>query len=332
MRRLRAQLTAVVVTLMVATMQPLVPAYAQRPECQTFAETNKQVCEVFLTYWRGNGGLAQQGYPLTGEFKEVSEVDGKAYTVQYFERAVFELHPENQHPYNVLLSLLGTMRYEQKYPGGARELPPDPGSAAGLTFPETGKEIRGEFLDYWQKNGGLAQQGYPITNRIMEKSELDGKEYVVQYFERAVFELHPENQSPHNVLLSQLGRLRFQGKYSGGEPGRTNIPLGEWGGDRIAIVTHDTGATIQYDCAHGSIDEPIVVNNDTGRFDVRGTHVYEHGGPIRQDEPPNDHPARYTGVISGNVMTMTVTTTDENKTIGTYTAYLGKQSRIHKCL
>jgi hypothetical protein len=34
--------------------------------------------------------------------------------VQYFERAVFEHHPENAAPNDVLLSLLGTLRYEQK--------------------------------------------------------------------------------------------------------------------------------------------------------------------------------------------------------------------------
>ena len=34
----------------------------------------------------------------------MSDLDGKSYTVQYFERAVFELHPENQPPFNVLLS------------------------------------------------------------------------------------------------------------------------------------------------------------------------------------------------------------------------------------
>jgi hypothetical protein len=46
----------------------------------------------------------------------VSQTDGKPYTVQYFERAVFEKHPENPPPYNVLLSLLGTFTYQKKYP------------------------------------------------------------------------------------------------------------------------------------------------------------------------------------------------------------------------
>ncbi len=45
----------------------------------------------------------------------MSATDGKSYTVQYFERAVFEEHPENSEPYRVLLSQLGTFRYRAKY-------------------------------------------------------------------------------------------------------------------------------------------------------------------------------------------------------------------------
>jgi hypothetical protein len=33
--------------------------------------------------------------------------DGQEYTVQWFERARFEHHPENDPPYDVLLGLLG---------------------------------------------------------------------------------------------------------------------------------------------------------------------------------------------------------------------------------
>ena len=72
----------------------------------------------------------------------------------------------------------------------------------------------GKFLDYWEQHGGLAQQGYPISDEFQEKSDLDGKTYTVQYFERAVFELHPENQAPYDVLLSQLGTSEYKAKTS----------------------------------------------------------------------------------------------------------------------
>lgn len=83
---------------------------------QTFAETGKAVTGVFLDYWKQNGGLMLLGYPLSDLMIEKSPLDGKAYTVQYFERAVLEYHPENQAPYNVLLSQLGTFRYQELYP------------------------------------------------------------------------------------------------------------------------------------------------------------------------------------------------------------------------
>ncbi|CAA9559866.1 MAG: Chitinase, partial [uncultured Thermomicrobiales bacterium] len=72
-----------------------------------FPETGHTLQGAFLRYWNAGGGLDQFGYPISEEFAERSPVDGKIYTVQYFERNRFELHPENQAPYDVLLGLLG---------------------------------------------------------------------------------------------------------------------------------------------------------------------------------------------------------------------------------
>jgi hypothetical protein len=140
-------------------------------------------------------------------------VNGQAYTMQYFERAVFEYHPENPAPHDVLLSLLGTFIYKQKYPTEGPNQQPNtaPGS---VLFPETGKRLGGKFLDYWRTHGGLAQQGYPISDEFIERSDLDGQEYRVQYFERAVFEWHPEYAgTEYEVLLSQLGTFRYRQMY-----------------------------------------------------------------------------------------------------------------------
>jgi hypothetical protein len=111
-------------------------------QCRAFPETGKQVCGRFLDYWTRNGGLAQQGLPLSGEFTEVSELNGQPYTVQYFERAVFEMHPENQTPYDVLLSQLGTFRFKAKYPngepsgGGQPQPQPQPATPAPAPAPQ----------------------------------------------------------------------------------------------------------------------------------------------------------------------------------------------------
>ena len=180
---------------------------------QAFPETGKAVYGIFFDYWAKNGGLARQGYPISEVMRETSDLDGKTYTVQYFERAVFEYHPENKPPHNVLLSQLGTFRYRQKYPNGAPGQMPntEPGS---MLFSQTGKWLGGAFLRYWQQQGGLAQFGYPISDEFLEQSDLDGRVYRVQYFERAVFEHHPENTgTQYEVLLSQLGTFRYKERY-----------------------------------------------------------------------------------------------------------------------
>ena len=161
-----------------------------------FAETGKMVNGIFLNYWQANGGLPIYGYPLTDAIQEQLE-DGRTYTVQYFERARFEYHPENPAPYNVLLGQFGRTIH-----------PADPPAApkAGATyFGETGHNLGGGFRSYWQTHGGLAQFGYPISEEYMETLE-DGKGYIVQYFERARFEFHPENPAPYDILLGQFGR------------------------------------------------------------------------------------------------------------------------------
>jgi len=70
-----------------------------------FPETGHNVEKRFLGFW-GRGGLAQFGYPLSEEFTE-RLADGNEYTVQYFERARLEYHPENPPDYRVLLGQLG---------------------------------------------------------------------------------------------------------------------------------------------------------------------------------------------------------------------------------
>lgn len=96
-----------------------VSAVAQtQSNCREFAATGYRVCGRFMEYWSDHGGLVQQGYPISGEFVEVSDLNGKPYVVQYFERSVFELHPENKPPYDVLLTQLGTVRVHEKYPQG----------------------------------------------------------------------------------------------------------------------------------------------------------------------------------------------------------------------
>ncbi|MEX2425854.1 MAG: L,D-transpeptidase [Thermomicrobiaceae bacterium] len=67
-----------------------------------FEATGHRLSFGFKTYWERNGELRVFGYPISEEFTE----DGR--TVQYFERARFEWHPEHRGTqYEILLGHLG---------------------------------------------------------------------------------------------------------------------------------------------------------------------------------------------------------------------------------
>ncbi len=138
--------------------------------------------------------------------------DGRAYQ-QYFERVRLEYHPEHAPPYDVLLGHFGRRVLRAQF-GGVNNavalfqqaLAPAAPLAGAAYFPETGHNLAGDFLAYWQANGDLAQFGFPITEEREETLE-DGNRYRVQYFERARFEYHPEHAgTPYAILLGQFGR------------------------------------------------------------------------------------------------------------------------------
>ncbi len=80
-------------------------------------------------------------------------------------------------------------------------------------FAETKHNMAPEFREYWNKNGGLSQFGFPITEPFTDVSTDDGKAYKTQYFERARFEYHPENKgTPYEVLLGRLGVAVSRGR------------------------------------------------------------------------------------------------------------------------
>ena len=94
------------------------PAFAYQqpnnnPNCEYFAATGHHLCYGFRTYWHNHGldfgdpgysyreSLLLFGYPISEEFV----MNGR--TVQYFERARFEWHPQNSPPWDILLGRLG---------------------------------------------------------------------------------------------------------------------------------------------------------------------------------------------------------------------------------
>jgi hypothetical protein len=82
--------------------------------CTFYRETGHRLCFGFRSYWQAHGGLAIFGFPISEEFREQNPDTGQTYTVQYFERARFEWHPEKAGtPYVVLLGRLGAQVLER---------------------------------------------------------------------------------------------------------------------------------------------------------------------------------------------------------------------------
>lgn len=86
---------------------------ASDENCDYYVETGHRLCFGFRTFWREFGGLPNFGFPISEEFDERNQPppagDGNGYTVQYFERARFEYHPEFAGTtHEVQLGLLGT--------------------------------------------------------------------------------------------------------------------------------------------------------------------------------------------------------------------------------
>ncbi len=109
------------------------------------------------------------------------------------------------------------------------------------------------------------------------------------------------------------------------------VVTGEWGGAHLGLVVTDAGANLEYDCAEGRISGAVRPDR-SGRFSAIGLHIPGHGGPIRFGEILETRPARYDGTVRGDKMTLTVTLTDTNEVLGTFTLTQGASPHVIKCL
>jgi hypothetical protein len=178
-------------------------AQAQTPGPRYFPQTGHYLRGAFRSFWERSGNIGIFGYPITEEY--IRRSDGKL--VQYFERARFELRIVG----NQALVDLGLIGREASAGRDFGRIGPFPSTNFQRYFPETGHSLRGSFKNFWERNGGLATFGFPISEEINE--QLGGAIYLVQYFERARFEL-----VGNSVRLCLLGRALAPCAATGGLP------------------------------------------------------------------------------------------------------------------
>ena len=130
-------------------------------------------------------------------------------------------------------------------------------------------------------------------------------------------------------IVSAIVGLGFVGFAQAKKKPRT-IANGSWGGQHIQLSVANGSATIEYDCANGTITGPLKIDS-RGRFDLRGVHTREHGGPVRIDEKRQGEAAQYTGWTDGKKMKLTVTLVNSKTEIGSFELTRGSEGRVFKC-
>lgn len=190
------------------------PLARSAPDERCFSATGYCISGPIRRFWEQNGGLAVFGYPLTP--LQTEDVEGRPLQIQWFERHRLELHPDLPWPATVQLGRLGADQLARQ--GRSWNAPPEAAPMPECRFfPETGRNLCGAFLAAWRAAGieadggrGLAEAenlalfGLPLTD-AQEEQMADGQVYLVQWFERARMELHPELPGGPQVLMGLLG-------------------------------------------------------------------------------------------------------------------------------
>jgi hypothetical protein len=167
----------------------------QNNEHRHFPETGKTVeGDFYYSYMGAKDPVRIYGYPITNAYTDPETGN----TVQYFHRAHFEFITSNPPEMQVQRTLLGQILYE---PGLALTSPIN--SPACRQFAETNQYVCYAFLEFFDAYGGISQFGLPISGIEIHN------ERMVQYFQRARFEWHPEYPSGERVTLTDLGRFYF---------------------------------------------------------------------------------------------------------------------------
>jgi hypothetical protein len=105
---------------------------------------------------------------------------------------------------------------------------------------------------------------------------------------------------------------------------------GKFGGNGAGLDATEAVMRLTFDCATGSIDGPIALD-DQGRFDVSGRFERDGPGPARPDSPKGGEPARYTGRLEGETLTLSLRPAGSDQVLGPFTLIRGRVPHIRSC-
>jgi hypothetical protein len=107
---------------------------------------------------------------------------------------------------------------------------------------------------------------------------------------------------------------------------RVPLPPGTWGGPDAGVIVEGQTAHVHIGCTKGDTAAPIALD-DNGEFAVKGLYNV-NAYPVDQGIL---HPARFTGRVSGNEMTIEVQLLDTDQRLGPVTVQLGRDPQMRQC-
>jgi hypothetical protein len=158
------------------------------------------------------------------------------------------------------------------------------------------------------------------------------------------FQWQPVNKIRNRLVAMVVVMLTVPVGFAAGGEGRDELgdntaesgePVrpGSWGGEHVAMNVTHAGATLEFDCAFGRIDESLITRRD-GQFEVPGVVMLEVGGPVAPAQPsPEPLAALYRGRIDGSRMVLTVMLQSwQDKPFGVFLLGFGQRPQLDKCL
>jgi hypothetical protein len=132
------------------------------------------------------------------------------------------------------------------------------------------------------------------------------------------------NRTLARCLMLVVSVMTIAGCRGVGDP---DVPVaaGTWGSGEAAVTVTANGVHLEFPCASGDITQALLTDSN-GDFSVEGVYTRQSGPGL------NPQAARYSGHIDNQTMTLSVTLSQTNQAIGSFTLKLGTPASFAKCV
>jgi uncharacterized protein YkwD len=222
---------------MTGTQYPKVAAFKSTSTRVYVKETGHSISGGFLTYWKANGGVELFGYPISEPMSQ------NGMTVQWFERARFEYHPElAKTGKTVQLSLLGKIAYEKSAAPqavGASQQRVEPVVVAPAPAPAQAQQAPAQAGLSSVENYLLTAMNQQRTAAGLQPVQVDGS--IVSLARSRSDDMAERNYFSHTTpegknFLPMMGERKISYKFAGEILARNNYPDAE--AAKIAIDSY----------------------------------------------------------------------------------------------